>query len=138
MKKLNKNIVIGTKVQLTDDDNIVNIWHKVATIHENRLFFKVDSLEGSFQTGHIAKYTNRKDSTKILYFCDLSMREQKQTFSDSHVDNIERMDDYLYFRKDKFIYCTSDFCTNGMPEGTASNGYFAISIDSDDDLVVFE
>jgi len=39
---------------------IIGNWYKVKEIHETRKWIKVDGLVGSFQRGHIKKFTNKK------------------------------------------------------------------------------
>ena len=39
---------------------IIGKWYKVKEIHETRKWIKVDGLMGSFQKGHVEKFTNKK------------------------------------------------------------------------------
>lgn len=36
-----------------------NVWHTVREIHSNRTLIQVDGLSGSFQRGHVVKFTNK-------------------------------------------------------------------------------
>ena len=56
MKKFNKNYRVGTKVLLK---GFYHKYFEVTEIHETRNWIKLKGLQGSFQTGHIAKYTNQ-------------------------------------------------------------------------------
>ena len=53
MKRFNKNVVIGTKVVINNE------LHTVKEVYNNHTLIKVDGLSGSFQKGHITKYTNK-------------------------------------------------------------------------------
>lgn len=55
MKKINKRIIVGTKVKLEGSD----LWHIVKEIHQTGKLIKVYGLMGSFQSGHILKFTNK-------------------------------------------------------------------------------
>lgn len=55
MKKFNKNIKIGTKVKIAGFEE----WFSVKEIHETRFWIKLNGVHGSFQHGHILKYTNK-------------------------------------------------------------------------------
>ena len=55
MKKFNKLFKVGTKVIISGE------WYSVTEVHETRNWIKVDGLDGSFQRGHVAKFSN-KDS----------------------------------------------------------------------------
>lgn len=55
MRKLDKRIKLGTHVQLDGS----GWWYEVTEIcHE--VWIKVNGLMGSFQAGHIIKFTNKK------------------------------------------------------------------------------
>lgn len=54
MKKINKKIIPGTKLKLDSS----NIWYTVKEIICG-IWLKVEGLEGSFQSSHIIKFTNK-------------------------------------------------------------------------------
>jgi len=53
MKKISKKIQVGTKVFVN------NVWCEVTEIHETRVVFKTNYWAGSFQSGHIQKFSNK-------------------------------------------------------------------------------
>ncbi len=54
MKKFNKQFnTTTTSVKIEGD------WYKVSEIHDTRFWIKVKGLAGSFQRGHIKKFTNK-------------------------------------------------------------------------------
>lgn len=55
MKQFENSIAVGTKVLLNIDNGS---WATVKEIHKTRKWIKVKEWEGSFQRGHILKYTN--------------------------------------------------------------------------------
>lgn len=57
MKTLPKNFRVGTKVLLEDG---TNKFHEVIEIAEHRKHFKVEkNYGGSWQFGHVLKFTNK-------------------------------------------------------------------------------
>ncbi len=56
MKKFDKRVVPGTKVLLNDWHG----WHTVKSIHPTRKWIQVDDFVGSFQRGHVLKFSNKK------------------------------------------------------------------------------
>ena len=56
MKKFNKAINIKTTKVLINDE-----WYKVVYINDTRINIKVDGLVGSFQRGHVTRYTNKRE-----------------------------------------------------------------------------
>ena len=52
MKLFSKSFKIGTKVR------ILGQWYSVIEISEGRRWIKVNGIAGSFQRGHIEKYSN--------------------------------------------------------------------------------
>jgi len=57
MKKFNKQFKVGTKVILDHDSKN---FAEIKEIHETRNWIKVKEWEGSFQRGHVVKFTNKK------------------------------------------------------------------------------
>lgn len=57
MKKFEKNIKIGTKVFLYPD-----VCDYVKSFEHGRQWVTLENHAGSFQRGHIIKYTNKKDN----------------------------------------------------------------------------
>jgi len=59
---------IGTKVRLVIDGP----WYTVKEIHPTRKWIKLNEVEGSFQVGHISKFTNKElkkqGGIKFTYF----------------------------------------------------------------------
>lgn len=54
MKKFDKRVVPGTKVLLEHHG-----WHTVTSIHPTRHWIRVSEFVGSFQRGHVLKFTNK-------------------------------------------------------------------------------
>lgn len=57
MKKFDKRVVPGTRVLVEWHGG--HSWHIVKSIHETRKWIQIDGLVGSFQRGHVVKFTNR-------------------------------------------------------------------------------
>lgn len=55
MKKFNKKVTVGTKVQIIGVSDL----HTVKSINEQRTLIEVIGYVGSFQVGHIARFTNK-------------------------------------------------------------------------------
>ena len=55
MNKFEKTIKIGTKVKIAGIEELV----KVKSVDSSRLFISVDGYAGSFQRGHVLRYTNK-------------------------------------------------------------------------------
>lgn len=55
MKKFNKLFKVGTKVLLENGE-----WDTVTEIHYTRHWVKLKKFSGSFQRGHILKFSNKK------------------------------------------------------------------------------
>jgi len=53
MKKISKKIKVGTKVFVN------NVWCEVTEINDTRVVFKTNHWAGSFQAGHIQKFSNK-------------------------------------------------------------------------------
>ena len=54
MKKFDKRVVPGTKVLLEWHG-----WHVVTSVHSTRKWIQVRDFVGSFQRGHVLKFTNK-------------------------------------------------------------------------------
>lgn len=54
--KFNKLFKVGTKVKVFDREG----WWTVKSVHSTRQWVELEGLVGSFQRGHIEKFTNRK------------------------------------------------------------------------------
>lgn len=54
MNKFDKRVVVGTKVLIEWHG-----WHTVKSIHPTRKWIQVEGFNGSFQRGHVLKFTNR-------------------------------------------------------------------------------
>ena len=54
MKRFDKRVVIGTKVLLEGID-----WRVVKKVHDTRKWVEIEGLVGSFQRGHVLKFTNK-------------------------------------------------------------------------------
>lgn len=54
-RKFDSRVKPGTKVFLENWG-----WRTVKAIHRTRKWIQIDGLVGSFQRGHIEKFTNRK------------------------------------------------------------------------------
>lgn len=54
LKKFDRRVVSGTKV-LTENWG----WRVVKSIHETRKWIEIDGLVGSFQRGHVLKFSNK-------------------------------------------------------------------------------
>ncbi|MDX8383679.1 MAG: hypothetical protein R8M45_06325 [Ghiorsea sp.] len=61
MKQFNVKIQVGTKVQLVNDSE----YRVVTELHETRKWIKVAGRVGSFQTGHIAHYSNAASKEEV-------------------------------------------------------------------------
>lgn len=61
MKQFEKTIAVGTKVLL-----VCGNWATVKEIHDTGKWIKVKEFEGSFQRGHVLKYTNKAPNSKEL------------------------------------------------------------------------
>jgi len=61
MKKFDKRFKIGTRVKLVASHPIgwCDDWRKIQTIHETRKWVTLEGLGGSFQRGHILRFTNK-------------------------------------------------------------------------------
>ncbi len=55
MKKFDKRVVVGTKVLLE-----YHGWRVVTSVHPTRKWIQVDDFVGSFQRGHVLKFSNKK------------------------------------------------------------------------------
>ena len=62
MLKINKKIKVGTRVLLICDPE-QNILREVIEINDTRVNLKVKCLAGSFQRGHIKRFTNKEQVT---------------------------------------------------------------------------
>lgn len=60
MKKFDKRVIVGTKVLLEWHG-----WHTVTSVHPTRKWIQVDDFVGSFQRGHVVKFTNRYSGPKL-------------------------------------------------------------------------
>lgn len=58
MKKFDKRVVVGTKVMI-EWHGEWHGWHVVKSIHPTRKWIQVEGFVGSFQRGHVLKFTNR-------------------------------------------------------------------------------
>jgi len=56
MKKFDKRVVVGTKVLIEWHGGYK--WHVVKSIHPTRKWIQAEGLVGSFQRGHVLKFTN--------------------------------------------------------------------------------
>jgi hypothetical protein len=56
MQRFNSLFKIGTKVKI---DSLGDIWHKIKCIHETRKWIEVEGWVGSWQRGHVIKFTNK-------------------------------------------------------------------------------
>lgn len=54
MKKFDNRVKVGTWVMVNSK------WYIVKEIHATRQWIKVEGLVGSFQTGHVEKFSNKK------------------------------------------------------------------------------
>lgn len=54
MKKFDKRVVAGTKVLIEGYG-----WHIVKSVHDSRKWLQVESFNGSFQRGHVLKFSNQ-------------------------------------------------------------------------------
>lgn len=54
MKEFDKRVVVGTKVLIEWHG-----WHVVKSIHPTRKWIQVEGFNGSFQRGHVLKFTNK-------------------------------------------------------------------------------
>ena len=54
MKRFNKQFKVGTMVLLENGE-----WDKVKEIHPTRKWVKLEKIAGSFQRGHIKRFTNK-------------------------------------------------------------------------------
>lgn len=63
MKKFSKLYKVGSWVRTTSSDEE---WFKIEEIHETRKWINLETLEGSFQVGHIVQLSN-KDSPPRIY-----------------------------------------------------------------------
>lgn len=71
----------------------------------------------------------------LLAFNDFSQREQKDIRVDfDYIEDLE--DDTGFFRVGDLIYNLCEFCTVGMPEGEASDGYMSIIIDGEEVIIL--
>ena len=55
MRKFNKNFKVGTKVKVAGIEDFVEI----ESFHETRKLVKLVGYAGSWQVGHVLKYTNK-------------------------------------------------------------------------------
>ena len=55
MRKFDKRVVPGTRVLLEWHG-----WHTVTSVHPTRKWIQVDDFVGSFQRGHVLKFSNKK------------------------------------------------------------------------------
>jgi hypothetical protein len=55
MRKFEKKIKIGTKVEINEK------WYVVKEVHDTRNWIKVSGLDGSFQRGHVAHFSNKTE-----------------------------------------------------------------------------
>ncbi len=73
MKVFNSLIVAGkTKVQLQGEYG----FRVVSSIHDSRLFIKVDGLGGSFQRKHVIAFTNKDNVEMYPAIEDLYCKDQ--------------------------------------------------------------
>ena len=56
MKKFDKRFSVGTLAMREDE----NVFRKITSIHETRNWITLEGLGGSFQRGHISKFTNKE------------------------------------------------------------------------------
>ena len=59
MKKFDKRFSVGTFAMREDE----KVFRKVSSIHETRQWITLEGLGGSFQRGHISKFTNKEKKT---------------------------------------------------------------------------
>jgi hypothetical protein len=56
MRKFNKNFKIGTKVKLI---GLSENWQSIKSFENDRKLIKIIGFQGSWQFGHVIKYTNK-------------------------------------------------------------------------------
>ena len=59
MKKFDKRFSVDTLAMREDE----NVFRKITSIHETRNWVTLEGLGGSFQRGHISKFTNKEKKT---------------------------------------------------------------------------
>ena len=62
MRKFGKLYKVGSWVRTTTSDDE---WFKIKEIHETRNSIKLETLEGSFQVGHIVQLSNKDKPPRI-------------------------------------------------------------------------
>lgn len=55
MKKFNKKFKVGTRVLLENHSEFL----KIISINDTRVNIKVEGMAGSYQVGHVVKFSNR-------------------------------------------------------------------------------
>ena len=72
MKTFNRSFKIGTKVMLTGEYG----YREIVEINDTRVNIKVKGLGGSFQRGHVIKFTNRENVEMYPAAEDLFITDQ--------------------------------------------------------------
>ena len=76
MNKFNRSVTLSSRVRLPGETG----YRAIKAIHESRQWIEVEGLEGSFQVGHIAQFTNRNTAPAYPAIDDIYRVESGSVF----------------------------------------------------------